>query len=104
MWAAHGLLVVQVLNAVLHLAQEDVGAGHGVGRFLRHQPGLGQALQGLQRGAAAQLRELAAAHHLQQLHGEFNLADAAARELHVVGALGVACAALGGVVADLAVQ
>ena len=99
-----GLLVVQVLNAVLHLAQKDVGAGHGVGRFLRHQPGLGQALQGLQRGAAAQLGELAPAHHLQELHGEFNLADAAARELHVVGALGVARAALGGVVADLAVQ
>jgi len=99
-----GLLVVQVLDAVLHLAQEHIGAGHGVGRFLGHQPGLGQALQRVQRGAAAQLGELPAAHHLQQLHGELDLADAAARELHVIGALGVPGAAFGRMVADLAVQ
>ena len=99
-----GLLVVQVLDAVLHLAQKDVGAGHGVGRLLRHQPGLGQALQGLQRGAAAQLGELPSAHHLQQLHGEFDFADATARQLHVVGALGMPCTALGCMIANLAVQ
>lgn len=53
---------------------------------------MGQALQRIQRGAAAQLGELPAAHHLQQLHGEFDLADATARELDVVGTLG--CPAL----------
>ena len=99
-----GLLVVQVLDAVFHLAQEDVGAAQRIGNLGAHQIGLHQALQGFQRGSAAQLGELAAAHHLQQLHDEFDLADAAARELDVIGALGVARAALGGVVADLAVQ
>ncbi|MCY1525749.1 hypothetical protein D9M68_607410 [compost metagenome] len=38
------------------------------------------------------------------MHGELDLADAAARELHVVGAPGVAGGALGRVLADLAVQ
>ena len=99
-----GLLVVQVLDAVLDPAQEDVGAGQRVGRFLRHQAGARHALQRLQRGARAQLRELPAAHHLQQLHGEFDLADAAARQLDVVGALGPAGRTLGGVAADLVVQ
>ena len=99
-----GLLVVQVLDAVLHAAQEGVGVRERLGRLAGHQPGTGQALEGVEGGAAAQFGELPAAHHLQQLHGELDLADATARELHVVGAFGVAGAALGGVVADLAVQ
>jgi len=69
-----------------------------------HQVGLAQALQRVQRRARAQLGELAAPHHLQQLHGEFDLADAAARELDVVGTARVARGALGRVLADLAVQ
>ncbi len=99
-----GLLVVQVLDAVLHAAQKDVGACQGVGGLRRHEPGGCQARQCVQRGAAAQFGELPAAHHLQQLHGELDFADAAAREFDVVGALGVARATLGGVFADLAVQ
>ena len=99
-----GLLVVQVLDAVLHTAQKVIGARHRIGGVLGHQAGVGHALQCVYRGAGAQFGELPAAHHLQQLHGKFNLADAAARHLDVVGALGVAGAALGRVFADLAVQ
>jgi len=99
-----GLLVVEVLDAVLDPAQEHIGAGQRVGGFLRHQAGACHPLQRIERGSGAQLRELAAAHHLQQLHGEFDLADAAARQLHVVGTLGPAGRTLAGLVADLLVQ
>ena len=73
-----GLLVVQVLDAVLDAAQKVIGPRHGVGGVLRHQARLGDALQRVQRGPGAQFGKLAAAHHLQHLHGKFNLADAAA--------------------------
>ena len=99
-----GLLVVQVLDAVLHLAQKNIGLGQLERRVGRQQPRRGQALQGAECGAGAQLRKLPAPHHLQQLHDELELADAAARQLHVVGTLRVGGAALGGVFADLAVQ
>jgi hypothetical protein len=99
-----GLLVVQVLDAVLDAAQELVGRGQRIGGFLRHEVGARQALQRVQRGPRAQFGELAAAHHLQQLHGELDLADAAARQLHVVGALGAAGAAARRLLADLPVQ
>src|SRR5690606_29417366 len=49
-------------------------------------------------------RKLATAHHLQKLHGELDLADAAARELDVVGALRSPGSPAVGLVADLAVQ
>ena len=98
------LLVVEVLDAVLDLAQEGVGLGQRLGGLGRHQPGARQALQGFERGPAAQLGELPAAHDLQQLHGEFDFAYAAARQLDVVGAPRVAGAALGRMLADLAVQ
>ena len=99
-----GLLVVQVLDAVFDPAQEHVGAGQRVGGVAGHQAGARQALERFQRGARAQFGKLAAAHHLQQLHREFDLADAAARQLDVVGPLGPAGAALAGVVANLLVQ
>ena len=99
-----GLLVVQVLDAVLDPPQEFVGARQGIGRGLRHQPGGGHPLQCLQCRPRAQLGVMAAANHLQQLHGELDLADAATRELDVVGALGPAGASLGRMLADLLVQ
>ena len=99
-----GLLVVQVLNAVFHLAQKYIGRTQGLRGGGGHQSRFGQARQGAQRRAGAQLRKLPAAHHLEQLHGEFNFADPAARQLHVVVALGSPGTALGGMVADLAVQ
>ena len=72
-----GLLIVEVLNAVLNIAQECVGLCKLLCGFLRHEVGTCQALQCLQRGAAAQFRKLPAAYHLQQLDREFNFTDAA---------------------------
>ena len=99
-----GLLIVQVLDAVLHLAQKHIRLRQLQRRIGRQQPGRGQAFEGAERGAGAQLRKLPAAHHLQQLYDEFHFADAAARQLHIVVTLRVGGATLGGVLADLAVQ
>ena len=99
-----GLLIVQVLDAVLHLAQKHVGIAHGIGCGLRHQSCPHQALQGALGGAGAQLGELTATHHLQELYGKFDFANAPAREFDIVGALGLARTAFVGVVAYLAVQ
>ena len=99
-----GLLVVEVLDTVLHTAQKHIRPRQCIGRLLGHEPRLGEALQRIQRGPATQFGELPAAHHLQQLHGELDFADAAARQLHIVGALRMSGAALGGVLADLPVQ
>ena len=74
----------------------------GGGRL--HQAGAASALEALQRRAGADLGELPAARHQHQLHDELDLADAAARQLHVVGALGPAGGAALRFVADLAVQ
>ena len=98
------LLVVEELDAVLDAPQEGVAGGQPLGGVGRHQPLRGQPLQAAQRAACAQLGELAAAHDEHQLHDELDLADAAARELHVVGALGPAGGAAVGLVADLLVQ
>ena len=38
---------------------------------------MGDALQGVDRGADAQFGKLPAAHDLEHLHGKFDLADAA---------------------------
>ena len=99
-----GLLVVQVLDAVFHLAQKYIGLCERIGGVLGHEPGAYQALQCAHRRPRAQLGVLAATHHLQQLHGKFDLADSAARQLHIVATLRPSCAAFGCMVADLAVQ
>ena len=70
----------------------------------RHQAAGGQLVERLQRRAGADLGELAAAHDQQQLDDELDLADAAARELDVVGALGPAGGAPLRLVAHLDVQ
>ena len=98
------LLVVEVLGAVFDPAQKHISLAQRIGGGLWHELGARQPRQGVQRGPGAQFGELPAAHHLQQLHGELDLADAAAREFHVVGAARVAGGALGRVFADLAVQ
>ena len=82
-----GLLVVEVLDTVLDLAQEDIGLGELGGGLRLHQAVPGQTLQAGERGAGAYLGKLPAAHHQQQLDDELDLADAAARQLDVVGAL-----------------
>ena len=99
-----GLLVVEVLDAVLDAAQEGVGLGQPPRAVGLHQAAGGELVQRLQRRARADLGELAAAHDQQQLHDELDLADAAARELDVVGALGPAGGAALRLVAHLAVQ
>ena len=99
-----GLLVIQVLDAVLDLAQNHVGVGQ-LGRGVRlHQAAGGHPLQAFEGGPGADLRELPTPHHQQQLHDEFNLADAAAREFHVICPLRPAGGAALGFFADLAVQ
>ena len=99
-----GLLIVQILNAVLQPAQENVGPSQRVGGLARHQAGMGQSGQRVTGGPGPELRKLPAAHNLQQLHGELNLANAPARHLHIVGPFGVARAAPGGMFANLPVQ
>ena len=99
-----GLLVVQVLDAVLHLSQKHISSAQGICCGLRHEPRFGDALQSIQRGAGAQFRELPATHHLQKLHREFDLSNATTRQLHIVGAFGMARAAFGRMVTDLLVQ
>ncbi len=75
-----------------------------VGLFSCHETGFGQSFQSVHRGACSQFGELSAPHDLEQLHGKFNFADTAARELHVVGTFGVPCRALCGMGSDLLVQ
>ena len=99
-----GLLVVQVLDAVLNAAQEGVGVAQRSGSGLRHQTQMHQTLECRQGRPCAQFGVLATAHHLHELHDEFNLANAAARQLHVIGTLGAPGGAALGFVADLAVQ
>ena len=103
-WQGVGLLVVQVLNAVLDMAQKSVGVNQPRCGVIKHQASMRQTPQRVDRAAGTQLGELPAAHHLQQLHGKFNLPNAAARHLHVVSALRPPSAALGGVVANLPMQ
>ena len=98
------LLVVEVLNPVLCVPQKIVSCRQRVCRGCFHQTRLGQARQRVHSGTGTKLGKLPTAHHLQQLHGEFNFTNATARHLHVVGALGVPGAALGSVLANLPVQ
>ena len=99
-----GLLVIQVLDAVFHLPQEHVGTAQCVSGRLRHQRCAGELLERTQGRSRAQFGELATPDDLQQLDGEFNFTNATPRELDIVAALGLACAALGGMVANLSVQ
>ena len=69
-----------------------------------HEARTSQLRQGIKRCAHPQFRELAAAHHLQQLHDEFDFAYAATRDLDVIGAFGPARATGDGMVADLVMQ
>ena len=99
-----GLLVVEVLDPVLDPAQQRVGRGQPLGAGALHQAAGGQLVERLQGRAGADLGELAAAHHQQQLDDELDLADAAARQLDVVGALRPAGGAALRLVAHLGVQ
>src|SRR5260221_13246429 len=78
------LLVVVVLQAMLETAQEIVGAGEARDARGLDQPALGERLHGGARGGRAQSRLASAAHHLEELHPELDLADAARADLDVV--------------------
>ena len=99
-----GLLVVEILDPVLDSTQEVIGLGQLDGGLGLHQPVCCQALQAGQRGSGADLGELSAAHHQQQLDDELDLADTPTRELHVIGALGSTCGTALGLFTNLAVQ
>ena len=99
-----GLLVIQVLDAVLYPAQEVIGLCQRLCCALLHEARLGEAWQGAQCGTGPEFRKLATAHNLEQLHNKFDLPDAAPRELDVVGPLRVSCTALARMVPNLPVQ
>ena len=71
-----GLLVVEVLQAVLEAAQEVVRLAECGRTRALDQPALGEGAQRGARGRRAQRRVAPAAHHLEELHREFHLADA----------------------------
>ena len=99
-----GLLVVEVLDPVLDPAQQGVGSGQPLGAGPLHQAAGGELVERLQGRAGADLGELAATHDQQQLDDELDLADAAARQLDVVGALRPAGGATLRLVAHLGMQ
>jgi hypothetical protein len=101
---AVGLGILQVLQAMLEVAQESVGvqqAGHGL---RRQQLALGQQAQGGAGRAFAQCRVAPAADQLEHLGQEFDLADAAAPQLDVVAALGMQALLAADLGADLGVH
>ena len=79
------LLVVVVLQPVLEAAQEIVRGGERERASGFDEPALRERAQRPACGSHAQARVAAAAHHLQELHRELDLADAAGADLDVVG-------------------
>ena len=93
------LRVVEVLQAMLDVAQEDVGRAQLVHRRGWKKVLLAQDSQGLQRWLDAKLGIAPAADQLHRLHDELDLADPARPELDVLGEL-----AAGNVAPDFGVQ
>ena len=81
------LCIVEILQAVLDIAQEDIGGGKFFGRAAGQQIFLRKLLQHFKRRPHRQRRIAAAANQLQRLGDEFDLADAARPELDVPGEL-----------------
>jgi hypothetical protein len=80
-----GLLVVVVLQAMLEAAKESVGRRERFDALRREQAALADGAQSLARRSGAQARITPAADHLEKLHRELDLADAAGTHLDVVG-------------------
>ena len=95
------LLVVAILQAVLEPAQEKVRGMEPAGRRFGQQTPARDCRQRRQRAAHAQRRLAAAAHQLQRLHDELDLADAAGAELDV-GRIVAALALLADLAMDVA--
>jgi len=79
------LLVVVVLQPMLQAAKEVVGLAQRLRARRLDEAARCERLQGPARGGQAQPGIASAPHHLQELHGEFDLADAARAHLDVVG-------------------
>ena len=77
------LRVVAVLQPVLDVAQEDVGIAQRPTTTRRQELALAERRERGQRAAHAQVGLAAAAHDLQRLHDELDLANAAVAELDV---------------------
>ena len=87
---------------MLEIAQEDIGVlADRVDRRRRKKAALGERREGRQRAAGAQVGLAPAAHELQRLHDELDLANAARAELDVVRVI-VALALLGDLPMDVA--
>ncbi len=80
-----GLLVVEVLQPMLKVAQEHIAFLQFVDGFGFHQPQLGEGGQGLASRAELERFFAAAANQLKHLRGKFNFANAARTELDIVG-------------------
>ena len=81
------LPVVAVLQAVLQIAQEHVRRRELGDGGAREEPAHSQRGERRQRTAQPQARLPAAAHELQRLRDEFDLADAARTKLDVAGVI-----------------
>ena len=72
------------LQAVLDAAKETIGGGQFARGIARHMAGAHQQPQRAERGWLAQSRIASAPDKLQRLRQEFDFANAALAELHVV--------------------
>src|SRR5262249_16683055 len=80
-----GLLVVQILQAVLEPAQEDISLGKFADRAGGQQIAFAKHREHGERGPVAERSYSSPADQLEQLHDEFDFAYAAGTELDVVG-------------------
>ena len=78
------LLVVPILQAVLHIAQEAVGRQQLCHRFVRQNARFRQLFQRFLRAFQLQAAVLPAANHLENLRDKFNFADAARAQFDIV--------------------
>jgi hypothetical protein len=79
-----GLRVVHHLQAMLHLAVVKVKLGQLAGHLGRNPPLFGKCCKAAKRRAVAQIGVAASGDQLAGLGEEFDLADAAHAQLHVV--------------------
>ena len=85
-----GLRIVQVLQAMLDLAQEEIRGVQPLAQLRGNQPDTRRMREHGKGWTRAESRVLAAADQLENLGAEFQLADAAATQLDVVALIGPA--------------
>src|SRR5262245_63922237 len=82
-----GLRIVDLLELVLHVAQEDISLRERVAFLRRDERLIAKRAERLQGVALAYLRELGAAADLQRLDDQLDFANAAGAEFDVAAAL-----------------